>query len=71
VDTSSYVPVRQFAMWGFLSIKQLCDDCVGGEVEEKHGLEPLPSFINCMLLMNLLNNSFTHTALASMVNRTF
>jgi hypothetical protein len=72
VDISSHMPVdNELAMCGFLSIEELCDDCVGGEDQEKHGLEPVMSFIKCMLLINLLNHSFTRTALASMVNRTF
>ena len=57
-------------MW-LWSIGELCDERVGGEYQEKHSLEPVPSFIKCMWLMNVLNHSFTHTALASMVNRTF
>lgn len=72
VDVSFYVPVdSELAMFGFLSIEELCDEHVGGEYQEKHSLEPVPSFIKCMWLMNVLNHSFTHTALASMVNRTF
>jgi len=72
VDLSFYVPVvSELAMCGFLSIRELCDECVGGEYQEKHGLEPVPSFIKCMWLMNKLIHSCTRTALASMVNRTF
>jgi len=72
VDVSFYVPVdSELAMFGFLSIEELCDERVGGEYQEKHGLEPVPSFITCMCLMNVLIHPFTNTALSSMVNRTF
>jgi dipeptide/tripeptide permease len=72
VDVSFYMPVdSELTMCGFLSIEELCDECVGGEYQEKHGLEPVPSFIKCVWLMNVLNHSFTNTALASMVKGTF
>jgi hypothetical protein len=72
VDISSYMPVdNELAVCGFFSIKGLCDDRVGGENQEKHGLETVMRFIKCMLLINLLNHTFTHRALANMVNRTF
>lgn len=46
VDISFYAPVdSQLAMCDFLGIKELCDERVGGEYQEKHGLEPVPSFI--------------------------
>jgi hypothetical protein len=71
VDLSFYVPVdSELAVCGFLSIEDLCDECVGGEYQEKHGLEQAASFIKCMWLMNMLIHSFIHTALASVVNRT-
>jgi len=54
-----------------LSIEDLCDERVGGEYQEKHGFEPAASFIKCMWLTNMLIHSFTRTALASVVNRTF
>jgi len=72
VDACFYMPVdSELTVCGFLSIRELCDECVGGEYQEKHGLEPVPSFIKCMCLMNVLNHPFTNTALSSMVNRTF
>lgn len=49
VDVSFYVPVdSELAMCGFLSTEELCDERVGGECQEKHGIEPVPSFIKCM-----------------------
>lgn len=38
----------ELAMCGCLSIEELCDERVGGEYQEKHGLEPVQNFIKCM-----------------------
>jgi hypothetical protein len=48
---------------------------VGSSGEDKegdgHDLEPVPSFAKVQLLTKLLNHSFTHIALASMMNKMF
>ena len=71
VDVSFYVPVDMSLQCLALSIEDLCDEHVGGEYQEKHGFEAAASFIKCMWLTNMLIHSFTLTALASVVNRTF